>query len=163
MASPPRTRARSSSAQEVDSIIEAVVARLTDAGLLGAAAAPRSVPAEEEEKPVVTLDDQVGPARAQQRVWIEELRCQHVTSPRFGPREKEVRALLIIADGGGPTSDHHSRFWGRVQQMLIVAHHGWAAAIQDTQHADMDRLGIHLAAPAAVQPAAGPCHPVHAR
>ena len=97
---------------------------------------------------------------AQQRVWIEGRRCQHVTSPRFGSREKEeVRALLIIADGGGLPSDHHSWFWGRVRLMLIVAHHGWATAIHDAQHADMDRFGIHLAAPAAAQPAVPPPPP----
>ena len=33
--------------------------------------------------------------------------------------------------------------------MLVVAHHGWTESINDAQHADMDRLGIRLSAPAA--------------
>ena len=157
MASPPLTRARSGSvAQQADleSIVEAVVARLTSAGLIGATAAPPTEPP--EEKPCVAFDVQTGPSRAQQRVWLEELRSQQQSSPRFGPREREeVRALLIIGDGGGPPAEHSAWFWGRVRLMLIVAHHGWAAAISDAQHADMDRLGIRLSAPA-VSPAAPP-------
>lgn len=158
MASPPLTRARSGSAAQhpadLDSIVEAVVTRLISAGLLGAAAAPPTEP--QEEKPVVALDVQVGPSLAQRRVWLEELRSQQTTSTRFGPREKEeVRALLIIGDGGGPPTEHSAWYWGRIRLMLIVAHHGWAAAISDAQHSDMDRLGIRLST-AAVQPAAAP-------
>ena len=32
-------------------------------------------------------------------------------------------------------------YWGRVRLFLIVAHHGWAAAVRDSRGAEMDRLG----------------------
>lgn len=167
MSSPPRTRLRSAAHDEVEAIVDAVVARLVSSGMLGAAAA---APAAEvgrepepgpgpEQKPAVQLVAEVGPGRAQQQLWLEELRLQQTASLRFGVREKEeVRALLIIGDGGGPPPAHHAWYWGRVRLMLIVAHHGWAAAVDDARSADMDRLGIRLSA-VAVRPAAPPAVP----
>ena len=78
-------------------------------------------------------------------------------SARFGPREKEeVRALLIIGGGGGPPEEHRPWFWARVRLMLIVTHHGRAAAVADAQHSDLDRprLGIGLSPAARVPDAA---------
>lgn len=148
-------------------MVEAVVERLTAAGLVGGpargpAGGPVGGPAgggaeaaaviEEDVKPQIDLG---GPSRAQHRLWLEELRTQQLTSARLGPREKEeVRGLLIIGGGGGPPEEHRDWFWARVRLMLIVAHHGWAAAIADAEHADMDRLGIRLAPAAATVPAA---------
>ena len=114
MASHPLTRARSGSVtqpapSDLDSIVTAVVARLTGTGLLGAAAAPPTEP--QEVKPCVAFDVQTGPSWAQQRFWLEQLRSQQQSSPRFGPREREeVRALLIIGDGGGPPAEHSAWF-----------------------------------------------------
>lgn len=163
--SPTRTRSRTS-ALDVEAVVEAVVTRLTSAGLIGAtpaAAASQPVPETGERKPVFAVEVTApGPCLTQQRLWLEELRAQHGSSVRFGTREKEeVRALLIIGDTGGPPGDHHAWYWSRVRLLLIVAHHGWAAAIDDSHTSEMDRLGIHLA-PAAARPAVAPTQHVAA-
>ena len=94
MSSPPVTRARSGAVLNLEAVVEAVVARLTGAGLVaamaGVAADPAAVP-EPKVKPdleeLAVLEE--GPSRAQRRLWLEELRTQQVVSARFGPREKE--------------------------------------------------------------------------
>ena len=77
--------------------------------------------------------------------WIGDLRRQVTASSHLGFREKEeIRALLIIADGGGPPPDHSAWYWCRVRFMIVVAHHGWGAAIADARTAETEQLGIHL-------------------
>lgn len=154
MASPTR-RLRSGAAlggrdEDLESIIEAVVARLTEAGLASAATAA----AVKEE--VVVVDTPSGPTMGQRRLWLDDLREQMTASANFGTREKEeVRGLLIIGEGAGPPPEHQLWYWGRVRLFLIVAHEGWSAAIGDARVADMDRLGIHLSS-AVPRPAPGP-------
>ena len=156
MSSPPITRSRSAGGgADIDAIVEAVLTRLTAAGLAvgGAPSAPVSA-LEQDVKPVVT--EETGPSATQRELWMEELREQHTSSLRFGLREKEeVKALLIIGEGGGPPLAHRLWYWGRVRLFLIVAHHGWGAAVADAQHSDMERLGIRLS-PAAPPPTAAP-------
>ena len=136
----------------VDQLVEAVVARLTGAGLVVAAAATADV----KEEVLEALDDSLGPTPAQRKLWIAELRRQLETSVNYGIREKEeARGLLIIGEGAGPPPDQFGWYWGRVRLFLIIAHQGWAAALRDARTSDMDRLGIHLS-PAAAQPAAAP-------
>ena len=65
-----------------------------------------------------------------------------------------MKGLLVITECGGPPPSHQSWFWGRVRLYIIVAHHGWAAAIADAREAGMDRLGIHLSGTAAARAAA---------
>ena len=156
MASPPSRRLRSTTAheQDLDAIVDAVVARLTGAGLVAAAeasAAPVQPKAEDEE--IIVTDGATGPVPAQQQLWLADLREQLTASCNFGTREREeVRGLLIIGEGAGPPPVHQHWFWGRVRLFLIVAHEGWATAVSDARHGDMTRLGIHLS-PAARRPA----------
>lgn len=161
MASPPVTRSTSRTstpAVDIDSVVEAVVTRLVGAGLVGAvtgAAADAPSDLEDVKPDLGATAPEEGPSRAQRRLWLEELRTQQAVSARFGPREKEeVRGLLIIGGGGGPPEEHRTWFWARVRLMLIVAHHGWAAAVADAQHSDLDRLGIRLSSAAPVPAAA---------
>ena len=65
-----------------------------------------------------------------------------------------MKGLLVIAECGGPPPHHQSWYWGRVRLFIIVAHHGWAAAIADAREAGMDRLGIRLSGAAAARAAA---------
>ena len=59
-------------------------------------------------------------------------------SANYGTREREeVRGLIIISECAGPPDDQRSWFWGRVRLYLIVAHHGWAAAIGDSKNGNM--------------------------
>ena len=105
MAFPPTTRhLRSGTALDYDTedIIEAVVARLTGAGLVAAAAATPVQPKTERE--VVEVDAPPGPTPAQQQLWLADLREQLLASPNFGTREREeVRGLLIIGEGAEPS------------------------------------------------------------
>lgn len=54
----------------------------------------------------------------------------------------------------GATAPEEGPSRARVRLMLIVAHHGWAAAVADAQHSDLDRLGIRLSSAAPVPAAA---------
>ncbi|KAF0295436.1 hypothetical protein FJT64_006992 [Amphibalanus amphitrite] len=125
-------------AVDVDRLVDAVVARLTAAGVGAEAAAP----VVKEEEPEVVEDAPTSPSRAQRQLWLAELRRQlGVPAATFGTREQEeVRGLLIIGEGGGPPPDHSHWFWGRVRLFLIVAHEGWGAAVRDARSSDMERL-----------------------
>lgn len=169
MASPPTTRRlRSASVvdERVEDLVEAVVARLTTAGLVAGPAAPGG-------PPVATIKSECGcdvsPTADQQRLWIRELRRQLDESPNFGTREREeVRGLLVIGEGTGAPQEHQAWFWGRVRLFIIVAHHGWGAAVADSKTSSMERLGIRLSAAAALpgaaaRPAAAPPAPWRGR
>ena len=171
---PPTTRARAASARlaelggdgDLEPVVEAVVARLLQAGLAvsasaeaaAAAAAPAPVvAAAETERPAAVKteadwEEELGvPSLARQHLWLDELRRQLTTSGQFGVREREeARGLLIIGESAGPPPEHRAWYWGRVRLFLVVAHHGWAAAVRDSRGAEMDRLGIRLS-PAAAQ------------
>ena len=156
-----------SSVEELEAVVEAVVARLVGAGLVGAPPPPpvtvrvEGGPESADAKPVLPLPEDTGPGRDQRQLWLEELRGQQHGSPRLGPREREeVRSLLIIGDVGGPPPEHHLWYWARVRLFIIVAHHGWTAAINDAQNTDLDRLGIRLS-PVTVGPPATGSHPAH--
>ena len=161
--SPPRTRSKKGDGFDIDALVEAVVTRLQTPGVLGTAVAPSSASAPSsapvsagEPFGVATVKTEGGPDAEQRRLWLQELRAQLTSSPRFGVREKEeVRGLLIIGESGGPPAEHHSWFWGRIRLFLIIAFHGWGAAVDDARTSDMTRLGIQLS-PAAAQPAAQP-------
>ncbi|KAF0303520.1 hypothetical protein FJT64_024510 [Amphibalanus amphitrite] len=117
---PPATRSRAASARtteseelKLDSIVEAVVARLVQSGLTvptavtpGASAAGASAASE-------AAAELVRPA-------VMKVECDE--------EQEEARGLLIIGDAAGPPPEHRSWYWGRVRLFLIVAHHGWAAA-----------------------------------
>ncbi|KAF0297982.1 hypothetical protein FJT64_000480 [Amphibalanus amphitrite] len=113
---PPATRSRAASARtteseelKLDSIVEAVVARLVQSGLTvtpGASAAGASAASE-------AAAELVRPA-------VMKVECDE--------EQGEARGLLIIGDAAGPPPEHRSWYWGRVRLFLIVAHHGWAAA-----------------------------------
>ncbi|KAF0303910.1 hypothetical protein FJT64_024167 [Amphibalanus amphitrite] len=139
-------------AVDIDRLVDAVVARLTAAGVGAEAAAP----VVKEEEPEVVEDAPTSPSRAQRQLWLAELRRQlDVPAATFGTREQEeVRGLLIIGEGGGPPPDHSHWFWGRVRLFLIVAHEGWGAAVRDARSSDMERLGIHLSRVVVQPPAA---------
>ena len=160
---PPVTRARagSSRTQEaadgaaagagLDELVEAVIARLGEVGVLAPAAAvtPKVEGGDEDG------EGDILPSPARRRLWLEELRRQRETSANFGIREQEeTRGLLIIGEGAGPPPEHLMWYWGRIRLFIIVARHGWAAALQDSRYADMDRLGIHMNTAAAQPPPA---------
>ena len=117
MTSPTR-RLRSASVRECDrpggqvvieDVVDAVISRLTAAGLIGggdcgagggedgAAGGGGADCAVKTERP-----EDVEPSPSQRRLWITELREQLTMSRYFGTREKEeVRGLLIIGEGAG--------------------------------------------------------------
>ena len=137
---------------DVDRLVDAVVTRLTASGI-GTEAAAAAI---KEEEPEVVGGVATSPSRAQQQLWLAELRRQlAVPAATFGTREREeVRGLLIIGEGGGLPPDHSHWFWGRVRLFLIVAHEGWGVAVRDARSSDMERLGIHLSRDVVQPPAA---------
>lgn len=173
MASPPR-RLRSGTVlgtgaecDDIEEIVQRIMARLESAGVSaagcgggggGAAAGGGGDVPQGEDKPVFpppTPSSGLLPSSDQQRLWLADLREQLQTASSFGTREREeVRGLLVITECGGPPADHQSWFWGRVRLYIVVAHHGWAAAIADAREAGMDRLGIRLSGAAAARAAA---------
>lgn len=166
MASPSqqrRLRSATSRESELEELVEAVVTRLTAAGLTGGA----SGGAGDDSAPAVVKTeagaDSGLPSSRMQDLWIKELRDQLNVSPNYGTREKqEVRALLIIGEGAGPPEEQQAWYWGRVRLFLIVAHHGWSAAVSDARTSEMDRLGIRLqpaVASASAAPRAAPAPP----
>ena len=160
---PPVTRARAGSSRaaetgdegtSVERLVEAVIVRLTETGLMTPAAPTAASAAAWAAPAVVKEEHDFGgiPPPTLREMWLEELRRQQVTSSFYGVREKEeTRALLIIGEGAGPPPEHQAWYWGRVRLFLIVARHGWAAAVRDSRFADLDQLGIRLS-PAAVAP-----------
>ncbi|KAF0286749.1 hypothetical protein FJT64_001494 [Amphibalanus amphitrite] len=173
---PPATRSRAASVRAADteelkdSIVEAVVARLMQSGLVvptamtpaaaaagvaaASGAATEAVPDAVAVKVEYDEEEEVGvPPPSRRRLWLEELRAQLNASPHLGVREREeARSLLIIGDTAGPPPEHRSWYWGRVRLFLIVAHHGWAAAVRDSRGSEMERLGIRLSPAAALPP-----------
>ncbi|KAF0292665.1 hypothetical protein FJT64_009363 [Amphibalanus amphitrite] len=179
---PPATRSRAASVRAADteelkdSIVEAVVARLMQSGLVvptamtpaaaaaGAAAASgaatEAVPDAVAVKVEYDEEEEVGvPPPSRRRLWLEELRAQLNASPHLGVREREeARSLLIIGDTAGPPPEHRSWYWGRVRLFLIVAHHGWAAATRVVfghKENPNHTLGHIVTMPASVGPGPG--------
>ena len=103
-----------------------------------------------------------GPTAEQRRLWLRDLREQLPSSTHFGLREREeARGLLIIGEGAGPPMDDAAWFWGRVRFYIIIAHHGWGAAIADARRDETKRLGIEIEA--AFPPPAFPTQQLHQR
>ena len=127
---PPATRERAASMRateaeddKLDSIVEAVVSRLRQAGLAmpaaespGAAAASKATT--EVGRPAAVMkaepeEEEVGvPSASRRRLWLEELKTQLSLSPHFGIREREeTRGLLVIGEAAGPPPEHRSWYW----------------------------------------------------
>ena len=88
--SPPRTRSKKGESFDIDAIVEAVVSRLQTPGVLGtavassSASAPSCAPASVGEPfGVATVKTEGGPDAEQRRLWLQELRAQLTSSPRF--------------------------------------------------------------------------------
>ena len=104
---PPSTRARAASARlaelgeegDLESVVEAVVARLLQSGLALSASAEAAAPV------VADWEEELGvPSLARQHLWLDELRGQLTTAGRFGVREREeARGLLINDESAGRT------------------------------------------------------------
>ena len=151
-------RAPTTEQKHVDSIVEAVMMKLHAAGIGAGALVDDIQPLPEEPAMAAPTEPAIAaptePSRMQRQLWTAELRSR---MPDMGVREREeVRSLLIIGEGAGPPPADHVWFWGRVRLMLIVAHHGWGAALADSRVTDMERLGIRLHPAAGSPPPAPP-------
>ena len=150
MTSPSRLRSgtvRESVGDSVDEMVNAVVDRLTAAGLV----------AKDVSEAVKVEEEQNVPSQSQRQLWLAELRQQMEGTSNYGTREKEeVKGLLITGEGDGPPADQQAWYWGRVRLFLIVAHHVWRAAVSDAETSNMDRLCISLGRAAAQRTAAPP-------
>ena len=132
MASPPRTRAHppARNLRRSTSSLKRW-ARLTGAGLIGAAAAPEPG------------------SRTWNRwsSWTWRLVPAEPSSGLGVGVKGELRSLLTIGGGGGPSSEPRL-----VLLMLIVAHPGWSVVINDSKHTYIDSVsGLGMKPPSALR------------